>query len=124
MEIRKHIVPNKYETERCVINKEWWYVRSLEEAAKEKGLEVFDLDLASIDLGVMPWDMKSIYHFIDHCNDVEKCEMNYPVVMSPSGWIMNGWHRVVKGIIQGRKTIKAVRFFDLPSPDGVYGKDD
>jgi len=120
MEIRKHIVPNKYETERSVMGKEWWYVRMLDEVAKEKGLEVFDLDLASIDLGVMPWELKSVYMFIDHAIDVQKADLSKPVIMAPSGWIINGWHRVARAIIEGKKTIKAVRFFELPEPDGKY----
>jgi len=35
--------------------------------------------------------------------------------LDPDGFIMDGWHRVVKALVEGRQTIKAVRFETLPA---------
>jgi hypothetical protein len=117
MKVRAILAKNNPDTERAVINDEWWLTKNLIEASKN--LEVFDLDLMSIDLGVMPWECGSILHFTGHVLDMKKCDLKYPVILSPSGWIMNGWHRIVKAIIQGKDTIPAVRFIDMPDPDGT-----
>lgn len=106
--------------EKTFIDNEWWYVENLIKASKD--LEVFDLDLVSLDLGVMPWRLTSVFHFIGHSIDIKKCSLKYPVILAPAGWVMNGWHRIAKAILQGKKTIKAVRFFDLPEPDGIKQK--
>jgi hypothetical protein len=124
LELKKYLPGNDYETETCSLGRKWWYVKNLVKAAESEGLEVFDIDVASIDLGVMPWDMKSFLHFIEHMIDIKNCSLKYPVTMAPCGWIMNGWHRVVKAFLKGEPTIKAVRFFELPKPDGLKDQED
>ena len=87
-------------------------VTSLIEASK--GLDVFDVPIKSIDIGVCPWgevDIKSsAYHFIR----TNEASLDYPIILDDTGYICDGWHRVVKAIIEGRKTIKAVRLTVMP----------
>ena len=116
MTVKDILIPNDFEHERAMINDKWWWTRNL--VRESKDLEVFDLDLMSVDLGVMPWECKSILYFAGHMLDVNNCNLKYPVILAPSGWVMDGWHRVVKAVMQGKKTIKAVRFVTLPEPDG------
>ena len=35
------------------------------------------------------------------------------------GYIADGWHRVIKALVEGRQTIKAIRIQEMPEPDGV-----
>jgi len=116
-QLRNNIKRFVFEKEVSRIGKEWWYVTTL--IRESKDLPVFEVDIASIDLGVMPWELTSVLHFVEHVLDLWDCNTEYPIIMSPSGWIINGWHRVVKAIIEDRKTIPAVRFFELPEPDGT-----
>ena len=120
MNIKDYIEPNEYDSEKCSINDDVWYVETLIKHASD--LPVFDLDLSSLDLDVMPWELKSIFHYIDHFMQTNNCSLEYPVIMSPSGWVMNGWHRISKALIEGRQTVKAVRFKKLPTPDGKRGE--
>ena len=46
-------------------------------------------------------------------------DMSYPIIMDDEGFIMDGWHRVAKALLEGRETIKAVRFENTPAPDYV-----
>ncbi len=115
--VKDHFIPNNLETEKCYINKEWWYARTLIRLSED--FPVFEVDVSSIDLGVMPWNVGNILMILDHVNDINNCDLSYPVIMSPTGWIMNGWHRVAKAILTGVQKIKAVRFQELPPADGV-----
>lgn len=119
MKVKDILLPGDPEKEKATIGDEWWWTKNLIEASED--LEVFDLDLMSVDLGVMPWRCDSILYFVGHLVDVRKCDLKYPVILSPSGWVMNGWHRIVKAIMQGKDTVPAVRFIDMPDPDGTKG---
>ena len=44
-------------------------------------------------------------------------DLNYPIILNEEGFIMDGWHRVTKALLEGRETIKAVRFEKTPPPD-------
>ncbi len=116
--IKDYISVKDYNKATSSIGNDWWYVRDLIE--KSKDFPVYDIDIASIDFGVMPWNLKSIYDLVQHAIRINDCFLEHPVILSPTGWIMDGWHRVVKAVIQGEKTIKAVRFMELPMPEGTY----
>lgn len=80
-----------------------------------KGLDVFDIQLAAIDLSVTPWSGDiDIRRFIYHMNRCNKTEPEYPIILNPSGYIIDGWHRVVKAIIDGKTEIPAVRLITMP----------
>ena len=116
MIVKDILTQNDLDDEKAVINNEWWWTKNLIKESKD--LIVFDLDLMSVDLGVMPWKCESILHYAGHMLDIKKCDLKYPVILMPSGWVMDGWHRIVKAIMQGKETIPAVRFINLPEPDG------
>lgn len=118
--VKKYFPDAKVETERSFIGDDWWASKTLFEASKE--LRVVDIDIASLDLDVTPWEGNNILEFVKHCVRIDKCRFEYPVIQAPSGWVMNGWHRIVKAIMEGRKTIPAVRFKELPKPDGTEKK--
>lgn len=90
---------------------------------KSKGLIPFDIELRSLDLSADVWETcKSMYGFARHakaCNDVD---LKYPIILNEDGSILDGWHRVVKALLIGAKTIKAVRFEEEPKCD--YFKED
>jgi len=92
-----------------------WKVCSLIE--KSKHLPVFDIPLVAINLGFNLWEIEDIFDFIFHTKKVKEASLNHPIILSESGFIMDGWHRVVKAILLERRTIKAVRFVENPKPD-------
>jgi hypothetical protein len=49
-------------------------------------------------------------------------DTNYPVILSQEGFIMDGWHRVLRALIDGKATIKAVRFQKTPPHDYLEPK--
>jgi hypothetical protein len=55
----------------------------------------------------------------EHMRLVEATSLEYPIILSSDGRVMDGMHRVVKALVQGLETIEAVRFTTDPDPDYV-----
>lgn len=80
-----------------------------------KGLPVFDLPLAGIHIGEKVFkESRTARAIAEHVKRVNETSLEYPILLDPDGFIMDGWHRVVKALVEGRETIKAVRFLRLP----------
>ena len=57
--------------------------------------------------------------FIHHMALVQAADLAYPIILSSSGEVMDGMHRVAKAVLEGRAKIDAVQFSDDPEPDHV-----
>jgi len=57
--------------------------------------------------------------FADHMRLVHEADLAFPIILSASGAVMDGMHRVVKALLQGESDIMAVRFESDPPPDHV-----
>jgi hypothetical protein len=62
----------------------------------------------------------------EHARLIDESDLSFPIILSSDGRIMDGIHRVLKALIQGRSHIEAVRFETDPEPDyvGVINPDD
>ena len=60
--------------------------------------------------------VKSIF---DHMKLVQECSLDYPIILSSEGKIMDGMHRVGKAYINNFYYINAVQFTVTPKPDYV-----
>jgi len=87
-------------------------VVDLHELAKD--LPTFKMPLEGINLNERPWGEPNINSFCYHIKRIENCNFDYPIILTPTGYICDGWHRVVKAIIEGRETITAVRLLVMP----------
>jgi hypothetical protein len=97
-----------------------WLVTSLIE--KSKDLEVFDLPLRCFCVGSEIWKpIKTALDLARHMKRVQEVSLDYPVILDEEGFIMDGWHRVAKALLQGWSTIKAVRFDKTPPCDYTEG---
>jgi hypothetical protein len=52
-----------------------------------------------------------------HARRIYEADLDKPVILSATGRVMDGMHRVAKAWILGLKTIRAVRFPKDPKPD-------
>lgn len=84
-----------------------------------KDLEEFDLPLCGIDIGLYPWGDPSIKSFIYHVKRSNDSDLSYPIILDDTGYICDGWHRVVKAILEGREYIKAKRLNVMPDPEEI-----
>jgi hypothetical protein len=99
-----------------------WDVDRLVELSKD--LPVDEVPLDSID------EIDSVYWFddelrptvrrvVDHLRLVIDVDVGYPIILGHDGRVMDGMHRLARAMLEGRTTIRAVRFTDHPEPDVV-----
>lgn len=91
----------------------YWAVTRLIEHSKL--LPVFDIPLAGIFIGEKVFsESRTARDIAEHVKRVNETSLNYPILLDPNGFIMDGWHRIVKALIENKETIKAVRFTEMP----------
>ena len=103
----------------CSMSKDGgWYVSNLIEFSKNKDNIIdFELDTYSIALNETIWGKLTMYDIINHFRRTNESDLQYPIIMSEEGWILDGWHRIVKAILNDTRYIKAVRFKKNPDFD-------
>lgn len=50
----------------------------------------------------------------EHAQDIYECDLSYPIILSPSGEVLDGWHRICKAVLQGLEEIEAVQLISMP----------
>ena len=99
-----------------VDGKKVWLVPNL--IARAKDLVPFDLPLVAIHSGSQVWTpVGSAYGIAHHVRRALDVDTSYPIILCEEGFIMDGWHRVLRALIDGKATIKAVRFEETPACD-------
>lgn len=74
-----------------------------------------ELDEDWVDGGERPtWSA-----MIEHIQLIEDADLSFPIILSASGSVMDGMHRVTKAVLQGQHDIEAVQFDEDPEPDYV-----
>lgn len=100
-----------------------WDVHKLIRALRDQTpLDVPLSDIAEIDENWWyqePGTVPSPRSFADHMKLVQAADPAYPIILCADGRLMDGMHRVVKALIDGRNTIKALKFETTPPPDFV-----
>ena len=97
-----------------------WSVARLIELTKE--LPVFEATVAAISTDYTLTDKADLREFAAHMKKVLDADLDHPIILAANGVIMDGRHRLAKAILEGRTTIKAVRFEVDPEPDRVADK--
>lgn len=82
-----------------------------------KDLPVFDVPLAALDLSSMIWDDCNMFALAFHVKKCVDAELRYPILLDWNGGVADGRHRIIKAIMDGKRTIKARRMYWKPEPD-------
>lgn len=53
---------------------------------------------------------------LEHFKSVKQADLRYPIILDEDGEILDGRHRLMRAILDGYETIKAVRFIENPRP--------
>lgn len=95
-----------------------YIVANLIERAKD--LEPFDLPLIGFNASSNVWHpISCAYELARKMKRVQQADLDCPIILDESGFVMDGWHRIAKALLEGRETIKAVRFKETPPCDYV-----
>lgn len=85
-----------------------------------KGLEPEFLALEAIrELDEPYWGSMTCRQVAEHAQLIEECSLEFPIILSSDGRVMDGMHRVLKALKQGDRHVRAVRFAIDPEPDFV-----
>ena len=97
----------------CQLGKHRWHVIRL--FALAEGLPVMNVPLGHINMFHV-YDRLTLRELAGHMVAVQEADLSCPIILDEDGEIMDGRHRLMKAIIDGEKTIKAVRFTENPEP--------
>lgn len=61
----------------------------------------------------------TLREMVMHMKAVNDADLDYPIILDEDGELMDGRHRIMKAILNGCESIKAVRFDENPSPDKI-----
>ena len=50
----------------------------------------------------------------EHARDIYATDLRYPIILSPTGEVLDGWHRICKAFVEGVEELDAVRLRRLP----------
>ena len=87
-----------------------------------RDLPVHDVPLSEIwQLDVQYWDerLTTPRAIALHVELVQQVDPRYPIILAADGRVMDGMHRVVRALLDGRDAVPAVRFREQPPPDHV-----
>ena len=102
------------------IGRDAWDVDRLIELSRN--LPVTDVDISSIAAVDTPYWFDepasvTVRNIVEQMRLVREVETQYPIILGPDARLMDGMHRVARAMLEGRTTIRAVRFAALPEPD-------
>jgi hypothetical protein len=98
-----------------------WDVDRLIQLSRD--LPVLEVALDSIDeVDTDFWfkygtEAPTVRRVMEHMRLVEEVDVSHPIILGTDGRVMDGMHRVVRALLDGRSTISAVQFDVQPDPD-------
>ena len=102
----------------------FWKATTLYDAVKEQGIKKSFFDLRSMAFDVCMWDCQDLADFICHYERIQNADTSIPIIVSPYGRVMDGYHRVVKRLLIDREVkIPCYRLKEMPEAD-VKPEDD
>ena len=86
-----------------------------------KHLPVFDVPLAALDLSSRIWSDCNMFALAFHVKKCADADLRHPILLDWNGGVADGRHRIIKAIMDGKRTIKARRMYWKPDPDKKEG---
>lgn len=99
-----------------------WDVHKLIE--KSKNFPIIEIELSEINefyenFWYQNNEVPSCHSVVEHMKLINEASLDYPIILTAEGTLMDGMHRVGKAYLEGHKTIKAVKFEITPEPDFI-----
>lgn len=100
----------------CSLGRHSWSVPRLFELARD--LPVMDVPLNHLSV-YYTYAKLTLREMVMHMKAVNAADLDRPIILDEDGELMDGRHRLMKAMLLGYETIKAVRFDENPTPDKV-----
>lgn len=111
--IKPWIAPNE---QMCNLGRHHWSIPRLFELARD--LPVMEIPLQHLSL-YYTYEKLTLREMVMHMRAVNAADLSKPIILDEDGELMDGRHRLMKAMLIGAETIKAVRFQENPAPDRV-----
>lgn len=102
-----------YQEQYSQLGRHEWAVTRLIELSRD--LPVMEIPLVHLNIYKV-YDRLTIREMVMHMRAVLSADLAYPIILDEDGDIMDGRHRVMRAIIDGCESIRAVRFETNPRP--------
>jgi len=102
----------------------FWKASTLYAAVKDQKCKPYQLPLRFLDLSDYRWESKRIPDMVFSIRRVMNSDLSIPIIISPAGGILDGYHRIAKALLEGREYVMAYRLLDMPEPDDVDKEDE
>lgn len=113
MKLKTWIHPHE---QMCTLGRHSWSVPRLIELTR--GMPVMDVPLRHLSL-YYTYEKLTLREMVMHMKAVVEADLSFPIILDEDGELMDGRHRLMKAMLTGAETIRAVRFDENPSPDRV-----
>jgi hypothetical protein len=103
----------------------FWRVQRLWELARDLPIETVPLKEFERILDEDRWfggDTPTCRLVAQHAKKLQNADLSYPIIISASGMIMDGIHRIVKAWMLDLTEVQVVRLPEDPEPDNVRTK--
>lgn len=104
---------HKPQDQMCAIGRHSWSVPRLFELVRD--LPVMEVPLNHLSL-YYTYEKMTLREMVTHMRAVNDADLDKPIILDEDGELMDGRHRLMKAMLLGNETIKAVRFDENPSP--------
>jgi len=90
---------------------------SLHKAAEHIPVTTYHINTEKILEEMIMWKLKSFHDFLVHFERVAGADLATPLILRSDGYVMDGWHRIIKAIHEGITELPAKKFIEDPEPD-------
>lgn len=81
-----------------------------------RGLPVMEIPLDHLNV-YQVYERLTMRELVMHMRAVQDADLSAPIILDEDGELMDGRHRIMKAMLTGAETIRAVRFEENPTPD-------
>ena len=100
-------------TQMSRLGKHSWSVARLFELSKS--FKVMNIPIDHLNV-FYKYENLTLREMVMHMKATHDADLKPPIILDEDGELMDGRHRLMKALLNGEKTIKAVRFDKNPSP--------
>lgn len=95
-----------------------WNAPTIYKAVEDQKLKPFKFPMKCMNLCQNRFrNTNNISDMAHHVSRCENVDMDIPIVLCPDGEILDGYHRIVRAVINGDENIMAYRLEKMPRPD-------
>ena len=82
-------------------------------------VQVNSLSALDSDCWFGDWCEPTLRNVADHARRIYEADLSYPILLGPEREVLDGVHRLAKAYLEGRPTVNAIAFKELPNPDSI-----